>query len=660
MLNFADQDSINAAISREYQPQWAVDICSKVISLAELSLNYMRGNYHPTWEKGLKSYSGEVDLTPQDKDRANQGNGEPLPIPLCYTQVQTFAAFCFTIFNQRKNLFGIEGGGPEDYLTAKLAEKLLERDLTHSVFSQKLYQILLDLARMNLGVIKHTWQEDVSFVYEKVFETDEEGNEYPVESLQERIEYQGNKLTTISPFAFLPDVRLPLTRFAEGEYCGDISYTTKASAVSLESAGFFHGLEYIKGQKEPLIANNIFADTSMSEHRLLAEKTEGLDPQIELIEMQLKLVPNDVELGDGKKLGKEKFPVCFLAVVANGNRLIRFERMNYLHNSFTYDVALFSPDQEKFLAEGLVEMIDSMQDTINWFLKSHIANVRKHVGNKMIVDPAAVEWSDVQQNLPVIRLKPMAAGQGVDKFVKQLAVSDLTQTHVAQIQELIQLTQLTTSINDNMLGQFHSGRRSATESRNVSLGSGSRLQMICKLIYDSCFVPLGKKLLKNHQAGLSQDVWLAIEGDQANPKVFELFKAPDGAVQAQVNRTVINGRYDFKLYDGTLPSEKERIAVTLQEVLVEMMKSPQGFQLVTQVLGYNPGKLFKELLELRGVKNPDKFKIRPEDPEYEQIMQRQAMEQEQQMAEAGGQPQQEQANEVPAEGVLNYLIGSMQ
>jgi len=65
----------------------------------------------------------------------------------------------------------------------------------------------------------------------------------------------------------------------------------------------------------------------------------------------------------------------------------------------------------------------------------------------------------------------------------------------------------------------------------------------------------------------------------------------------------------FKVFEGILPSDKFAQAETLENTLLALMKNPQGLPILTQVLGYDPKKLFTEVLELRGIKHPQRFKI---------------------------------------------------
>ncbi len=230
-----------------------------------------------------------------------------------------------------------------------------------------------------------------------------------------------------------------------------------------------------------------------------------------ITEVQRKLVPADYEI-EGKPLGPEKYPVKYLIWYANDNRVIRCEPLNYVHNKFTYTLAQFNPDDENLVSVSLSDTIDALQSVITWFINSHITSVRKVIGNHYIVDPNGVEMKDLQERKPVIRLKGGAAG-GIDRFIKQLTVQDVTQNHMMDVEVLQKIVQVVTGISENLLGQFHPGRRSATEARNVNSGAVSRLKMIAALIYKSSLEPLAKQMLSNLREGLDEEQMVRLVGE---------------------------------------------------------------------------------------------------------------------------------------------------
>jgi len=343
--------------------------------------------------------------------------------------------------------------------------------------------------------------------------------------------------------------------------------------------------------------------TSITMGNLLAKN--GKSP-ILITEVQVKIIPATFMIND-EPLGPETTPVTYLVWIANSSRVVRFEPLNHAHGNFTYYVGEFSPDLHHLLNSGLLETIDSMQDVVSWLVNSHITSVRRIIQNQLVVDPEGVNMEDLKQHRPVIRLAPGASRTGVDRWVKQLNVSDVTSNHMGDAAVVQDLMQTTTGINDNMLGQYHPGRRSATESRTVTNSASARLKMIASVIYYSALEPLGRDMLANLRQGLSVETFVRIFGSAADPMTYQQLKP--------VKPSDLQGSFDFRLFDATLPSEKNVVAETLKEVLIAVLSQPEALM----VLQMSPQKLLFEVLQLKGVRFPQRFLMTP--PEQQLLMQ---------------------------------------
>lgn len=592
-------------------------ILNHCLQLVRMSRSKM-SKFYDDWDQRDETYRGITKADKEDKKAEEKGAPGKIAIPLTYSQVQTFVAFCFSLYYQRDHFFELEGTGEEDHRAAKLGEALLDRDLEFNTFVQKVYQLLLDVARFNIGVIKHTWYKETEHQWVKQ-EVDTSplsvlgrlfgGGKTQQDVQQEVTKFLGNKLFNISPYRFYPDVRMPLTRFQEGEFCASEDEYSWGQLKKDEASGMYAGVEFITPMRQADYEKRGRSRFSKDVVTGEMHKPDQSKSNVIVTEVQVNLIPADFKVA-GKPLGTEKYPVKYVVCIGNDSRVIKCEPLGYKHNKFTYDLAQFSPDQHELINESISDMVAQMQKVIDWLLNSHITNVRKHISNRLVVDPSGVEFSDIQQHKPVIRLKPQASKSGVDRWVKQLNVSDVTRNHVNDIQSLIRFVQMVTSISDNMMGQFSTGRRSAREAGNVAAASGSRLKMVAKLIYDTCFKSLGRNMLSNLQDGLDEETFVTVMGEKfPDWESYKGFKHQDGRVSVGIDRTQLAGRYDFKVFEGTLPSEKSDLAFTLEQTLTEMMKSPMGVQIMTGVLGYDPKKLFKEVLELRGVKHPERFMI---------------------------------------------------
>mgnify|MGYP003643381798 CR=1 FL=1 len=624
-------------------------------SLVLMSMTAM-SQFYDEWDSAQDAYAGVSRQKKADKTAEERGEPTHLVVPLTYAQVQTFIAFAMNLLQQREHFFELEGTGEEDHRSAKLGEALLNHNLEKNNFSQLLYQFLLDIGRFSIGVIKHCWVRETHMVWTKELvpqasnpfmllgkmfgaQTKEEWQDVK----KEMTSYVGNRLTAISPYRFYPDTRLPLTRFQEGEFCASEDEVTRSSLVNKEFDGVYAGVAHVQDMKKEVWDKrrgdrfNTFKPAT----------TEGrgkatVSSTVILTEVQVVLIPSEFMLGDGTPMGDSKRPEKWIVTYANDNRIIRAEPLGYEHNHFTYCVGQFSSDQHSLISESISSLIGHLQSVIDWFINSHITNVRKHISNRLVVDTSAIYFEDLRDHKAVIRLKPGFANTGVDKYIKQLNVSDVTRSHITDVQSLVQFMSITTAISDNLMGQYHTGRRSAREASNTSNASSARLKNIIKIIYDTALMSLGQDMLSNSRDGLDEDTFVTVLGDEfPDWSAYEHFTNKNGGTKVAVNRTHLAGRSDFKLFDGTLPTEKIQQAETIEKTLLALMSNPQGLPVLTQLLGYDPKKLFEEVLILRGVKHPKRFQIdafRQQEIQQQAIQQQQIENQNEQQPELGGLP----------------------
>ena len=599
------QDSVNSDLDQEVQSPFHVQILGDCVKLVNMSRKKM-GQYYAQWDHNIQVFESFMMADKDDKEAKERKEPSKSVVPIGYSQVMTFIAFCYTLFTQRERVFELLGMSEEDHKPAKIGEAFLARDLSHNIFEAKLFQFLLDIARCSLGVFKTSWVHETQMMKQTVtkpmvsFLGIDLGTTTQ-EVTQKVTKYLGNKIDNVSPYRFFPDTRLPLARFQEGEFCASEDEYSIVSLKQMEADGLVFGVDHIKAMSKNEWRDRGPSRTSEDFTQISRQATSESGGQsrgtVIVTEVQRVIIPSKYQI-DGKPLGDTDYPIKYLIWYANDSRVIRCEPLNYLHNEFTYSISQFNPDQHNLVNMSLSDSIDALQSIITWFINSHITSVRKVIQNYLIVDPNGVEMNDIKERRSVIRLKASAAG-GIDRFVKQLAVSDVTQNHLADVGVLQNLIQIVTGISDNMLGQFHQGRRSAREAGQVFSGSANRLKMHATIIFRTGLEQMARQMLSNLRDGLDEETMVRLVGIEPTVE--------SGALFAKADKTDLVGNYDFEVFDGTLPSEKALNAQTLQELLVGLMTNPQS----AIALSLDPREILMEMLELKGIRNPQRFSLKP-------------------------------------------------
>lgn len=601
-------------LSLKTPPQRLDDFMKRCTGLVTLSRNTMK-DYYPMWDRNDSVYRGERCTDEKDKAAIKRNEPSKVYVPLTHSQIQTFVSFAIMMLTQRDYFFELSGSGVEDEKPAKLAQAVLQHDLEYNKYTGVLLpQFFTDVARYGLGIFKTTWTRNTCPVEKQV--PDPNWRPDPnmpnvtapptISSWEDKTEYLGNRIESISPYRWFPDTRLPITRYREGEFCADENEYSMGELEKRQKEGTVVGLEFI-----PRIQDTAFFDRRFN--TMARDQGNTWDPTISqsdnaryvlITEVQIRCNPAKTFIDDNVPIDPTlDAEVIVLVWIANDGRIIRIEDSGYAHNEFLFDAAQFFNDQNRVINFGIAELLAPMQDILDWLLNSRVTNVRKVIQNQLIVDPRYVDMQDLQDRNPIIRLKSTPDGMNMDSMIKQLSVVDATTGHLADMANVSDLSKEATGIQENLLGQYAEGRRSARESSNVNANGSARVMLPIKGVWQAALLPQGRKMLSNTQQGLDAPQLVSIVGLQrvlSDPMAAQAF--------LPVDRSMLYGSYDFLIFDATLPSQRMAIAAALAQAGDILVKNPMAIF----ALGKDPKLIFDEWLELMGVKNADRFNLTPQ------------------------------------------------
>jgi hypothetical protein len=559
------------------------------------------GKEYGRWKRHLKTFKGERPADREDMESAEDGTPEKFVVPLTFAQVQTFASFCFLLFNQKPKFFETEQVGDEDNEIARLGEDLLHGEMLYNRWPSKLYMLLIDIARFGIGITKESWKRDTVWVPNTSRVQNINGFELPTLDIdipmdQEILKFEGNTINNISPFRFFPDMSLPITRWREGQFVIDEEEYHINQLKKLERAGTLAGVKWVK--KMELKAwearqkyNTLEAlGNEMSMGAGMGDQSKK-DFVVTLAEHYIRLVPSDWELGP------EKYEVMYLIRVANDQRIVSAERYGYVHDEFPHNVGLMSPDTCTSLSASLCDSIDAIQDVITYLINSRVMGLKKNLGRNLIVDPSVIDMASLENEMDIITTVQGAPKNGLDRYAMQLNFKDNTSSNFNDANELQRIMHMVTGVNDNAMGMVASGRRSATENRAANGGAAARMKVTATNIWTDMLAPQGAKMLCNLRYGLSFEAFQKYVGER--PNIEELY-----AQFSPQDISQLVGARDVFIFDNTSESEKGFLAQSMQELLIAIATNPQLAGL------YDLDKLMEEVFYLRGVKSR-RFKFKP-------------------------------------------------
>lgn len=553
------------------------------------------GKEYARWRRNLSVYRGEMPRNENDLEAEEVGEPERFVVPMSFAQVQTFVAFCFLLMQQNRRFYEFEQVGDEDRDIREIAEELLHGEMQENHWPSKFYQSLLDAARMGITVTKEVWVRQTVWVPGQSSVQNINGsNLFDLVSNGDRevVRYEGNIINNLSPFKFFPDVSLPLTRWREGLWVADEEEYKIHYIKQLERKGLVAGIKHVKRMAadawDRRMKNNALS-MLYDEQYNSRNMSEDDDFVVVLAEHYVRLIPKDFDLGP------EEYEILHLVRIANDQRIVSIERYGYVHDDFPHNVGLLSPDTCTTLSASLCDTIHSIQEIVTYLINARVMGLRKNLGRNLIVDPSVIDMASLANGNDIITTMQGAPKNGIERYVKQLEYRDNTATNMSEADNMQRLLLMVTGVNENAMGQFSPGRRSATENRAANSGASSRMKMIATLLWTDCYAPQGRKMLCNLRYGLSYEMFAKYLGERPDlDELYEKFSPED------VEKLI--GARDVFTFENTMPSEKGFLAQSMQELLIAIIGNPQTAQM------YDVDKLMEEIYALRGIQTR-RFKL---------------------------------------------------
>lgn len=544
------------------------------------------------WENRYKNACKDKVLNNVKKQDAN------IVVPYAFSTIRTIVTYLATVFFARKPIFTVTANDPKYLDAARNMERLLQYNADHAKLTQQGIQFLYNGEIYGLGILKTAFttesQPRTSWVVDPM-------TGQPMRFRQNQLVYQGNSVEVIDPFMFFPDPRVPMNQVnRKGEYVYWRSFVGK---FSLQKAGSTYAYLDEIGNWTPDSSGgslaNLRANGDSLDSQYDFKRIGDGSPFVQIDEGSVELIPSKIGLDLGEGYDNDK-PYKFIITLANKTQIIRFELYEPDHNMHPVIVSEPYAIGNGFGNLGISDYLAPFQESISWFLNSHIFNVKGIVNNSFLYDPSMIEEKDLKSDAPgrCIRIKPKAFGVDIQSYFKQLAVVDTTSGHVADMQSLMRLGNDLSAINDNVRGmQDSGGRKTATEIRATIEAVSSRLAFHAQYISGSSFIDLGKQWSLNLQQYLSDDYQLAVLGEQGtdNP----------------VNITPLNitGDFVFPIHDGSLPMDKVALFDIWQQALQFVAGQPQV------AASFDLPKIFEYVAKLGGAENIDQFRIQAQSPE---------------------------------------------
>ncbi len=423
----------------------------------------------------------EEEIEIEDEDRRKPTS---TVVPAMFTYLDTLLTHTMSL-SLDYPVFRFAPGGPEDLGGVLKLEAVIAHQTTRAKMPLNLHTWWRDAFCYGLGVLASGWEKRTGPVTVR-----EEVPDYDIESgvtvgskfittLSEQVLYEGNFLTNISPYVYLPDPCVPIHEVQRGEFVGYVATDNLMSILGREfndnkseDAVWFNG-KYLKGLPGRS-AYFVDSDSPVADSRY--DVQERVSHPIDVIHMYITLIPKDWELGSSEK------PEKWVFSLANDRVIIRAQPLNLDHDM--YPVAICAPDFDgyKVTPTSRMEAIWGLQHATDWLLNSHIRDQRKNVHGRYIVDPQQVMMGGLEDpDQSIIYLRPSSWGRNPKDAIFPLPVNNVTQVNVANMSALMNIMQEATGAQSPIQGTQRQGGERVT-AREVGVTSSSALGRITRAV----------------------------------------------------------------------------------------------------------------------------------------------------------------------------------
>lgn len=547
----------------------------------------------------------EVDMARRLR-RENQGvpTYTTLMVPYSYALLMSAHTYWTSVFFARTPVHQFAGRHGEGEMQVQAMEALISYQVEVGAMLAPYYVWFYDAGKYGHGVLGSYWEKD-KLQYGQIVEMEDpngvpgSGNFVTMQVTREVDGYCGNRAYNISPWDFMHDPRVALRDFQRGEFCCVRKRLGWSQILRRKDQGYFN--DNTDDLKNHVVDKGYqWGSSALIKPQFNVFLYEATDesnkhpPGAVFWEVYVELVPN--EWGVGSTKYPQKW--CF-TITEDLSLIVGATPLGYAHCQFPVDVLQCEVEGYGLFTRGIPEIMQPIQNTIDWLINTHFYNVRASMNNQFIVDPSKLVIKDVKNSGPgfVWRLRPEAFGTDISKMFMQVPVQDVTRGHIADFQQMLGIGERVLGVNDQIMGTLNpSGpRKTATETR-ITTGFGiNRLKTTSEWMGHSGFSPHAQKLVQS-----SQQMY------DATQKLRRVGSLAMDAGEAFVNVSPedIVGFFDIVPVDGNLPIDRMAQASLWKEIMANSRNLPVEVQ-----MGYDWGRIFAWAAQLGGLKNITNFKV---------------------------------------------------
>ena len=599
----------------KYGGQFHADTLARVVARLKMAKDAVQQRYD-SWDKVDEQVRLYVDTSrgAERPDGTTMTDTIEFPfergivVPVSYAVLTVRLSQLMSILLNRSPLWEVDGRGPEDVNTARLMETAIEYDMQQCMAILTLYTQMQDAEKYGIGIIYDVWETEEGWVSQKPaanFQMVSDLFGMPTRSRSWATVREFNSWTSIDPYRFWCDPRVPKATFQSGEFAGHRFTRSYLYLLerSVDNGGSYFNVGALPSKQAEFRDITPKRDTILATSGELRATTDEKDKGYFIVDhLQIRLIPKDWGLGDSK------LPEIWWFTVANETVIIRAHPSSYEHGQFTYSVIESNFDAHALYNPGNIENISGLQRFMNWLLNSHFENIRKSLNDVLVYAPSLIEESDLLNPGPArhIRLSPRGEELLLNgmlqpgQFLQQLPVGDVTGPHLNAFQFMYEMVQLMMATNDPATGQPTQNKKTLGEVNQMMMGSGKRIALSFRLYESMGWQPMILRAICNRQQFTSLEQFMRISGDAATDDI-------QATKRMLIKPWDLQGNFDYIPRSASLPPDPSRQAMVWVQLMLGLGQFPQIMAPGADGKMLDVRKIFNEVARNMGIRNISQF-----------------------------------------------------
>lgn len=597
-------NGINLSPNSELHQELIAYILDKINrSSGEMSRRY------DSWNRIEHQVTAFVPLDEQEEIVRRRDYRRPVSIvvPVSYYTRETLLAFITGALLSGEHIFPYVGMGPEDTKGAILYRHLIQQHCLRNKIDLALNTQWSDGLTYGAGFSVPVWETKYGKVFRKgAFNVMDWARRLVggtvTHDIVEDIIFEGNRLINIDPFSAFPDPDVPIHCVQDMRFFGFLTQSNRYDLLSEEISGNsdLFNVKYLKDAKLDRSRYVAKRETSREDFaggimEMVAQTPE--ENIVDLLHLYVKLIPSEHGLSD------DDTPTIWYFTVANDAVIVRSVEVDAFHNMFPVTVCAPEFDGYSTTPVSRLEILYGSQQVVDWYISSHIANQRKCVNDRFVVDEEAIYMDDLLEPNPggIIRLRRSLFGKNIDTVIKQLDVNDITMQNLTDANYMMKIIEKVSAATNDIQGFLDDNapeRRTAAEYRGTRSSAQSRLSRLAAIIYSMQMRDLSHILAMHTHQYASQEATVRLMGSwpELIGKEYDI-----GGSFARFDPRSIDPRFDLESIDSRVPGDEDPNA--MMQLLQLGMTNPIIGQRLDIV------KMYRSIARRLGERNIDNFMI---------------------------------------------------